>query len=118
MQLKQSAQERKRLDDPLTKREDMLIYASHYRGSVSADDPLVSPVLADLKGLPPILIQVGAGELLLRDSLALAAAVRNTSVTLEIEDHLPHVWQWFWHRLRLGKTAIDRVGTFIDRQLR
>jgi acetyl esterase/lipase len=59
------------------------------------DHPLISPVYADLAGLPPILIQVGTREILLSDSIRLArrARVADVNVTLDIWDGMWHVWQ-------------------------
>jgi hypothetical protein len=54
---------------------------------------------------------------LLRDALKLAAAVRGTQFTLEIEPGLPHVWQWFTHRLSDARTSVARIGAFLDRHM-
>jgi monoterpene epsilon-lactone hydrolase len=66
-----------------------------YAGDYPVDHPLISPVYADLTGLPPILIQVGTRERLLSDSVRLArrSRVAGVDVTLDVWDGMWHVWQ-------------------------
>jgi len=81
-------------------------------------DPLVSPVYADLHGLPPLLIQAGGDELLLSDvqkfaGLASQAGVR---VTLRVYPGMWHVWQGFCHYLPEARSAISEIGRFVQEQ--
>ena len=57
-------------------------------------DPRVSPLFADLEGLPPVLIQVGSDETLLDDAVRFAAAAgaADVAVRLEISPHMIHAW--------------------------
>jgi monoterpene epsilon-lactone hydrolase len=112
-----SQRELARLDDPVVSFDDLGELAAPYLNGTPADAPLASPLFADLNGLPPTLVQVSSDELLFRDSLELASRVAGSALTLEIESSLPHVWQWFWPRLNLGRAAIDRIGAFVDRRL-
>jgi acetyl esterase/lipase len=66
-----------------------------YLGSADAKNPLASPLYADLSGLPPMLIHVGADEVLLSDSTRLAEKARaaGTSAEIKIWPVVPHVWQ-------------------------
>jgi epsilon-lactone hydrolase len=82
---------------------------------VSLRDPRVSPIHGDLKGLPPLLIQVGDRETLLADSTRMADLARKSGVdvTLDIEPGQIHVYQIFASRLDEGATAIDRMGAFV-----
>ena len=107
--------ELERIDDPVISSAALVEYSADYRNGASPTDPLISPVFADLANLPPTLVQVGAGEVLLRDAMKLAAAVRGTQFTLEIEPGVPHVWQWFSHRLGRARSSIDGIGAFLDR---
>src|SRR5439155_24566442 len=68
----------------------------HATGTAS-DDPLVSPIFADLTGLPPLLIQAGSHEVLLDDATTLAAraAAHDVAVTLDVTPGVPHVFQAF-----------------------
>ncbi|MCE7901891.1 MAG: alpha/beta hydrolase [Gammaproteobacteria bacterium PRO9] len=66
-----------------------------YMAGHDPKDPLLSPIFADLRGFPPLLIQVGTRDLLLSDSVRLArkARVDGVDVTLDVWDGMWHVWQ-------------------------
>jgi monoterpene epsilon-lactone hydrolase len=78
-------------------------------------DPRVSPLYADLKGFPPILIQVGSAEALLDDSVRLAAnsGVADVSVTLQIWPHMIHAWPLWNAHLDAGRRALTAAGLFM-----
>jgi epsilon-lactone hydrolase len=78
-------------------------------------DPQVSPLYADLKGLPPTLIQVGSAETLLADAtrFAAAAGAADVRVTLEIWPHMIHAWHLWNAHLEPGRRALANAGTFI-----
>jgi acetyl esterase/lipase len=82
---------------------------------VPADDPRVSPIFADLGGLPPLLIQVGSHEVLLDDATRLAAkaAADDVAVILDVTPGVPHVFQAFAGLLGEGEAALDRAAGFI-----
>jgi acetyl esterase/lipase len=69
--------------------------ARHYLGSADPRNPLASPLYADLKHLPPLLIQVGKDEVLLSDSTRLAERARAAGVAVDIKiwPVVPHLWQ-------------------------
>lgn len=77
--------------------------------------PLVSPIFADLSGLPPLLIQVGAAEPFYDDSIKLDVAAKTCGVesTLEIWPEMIHVWHYFHPMLTEGRQAIARIGEFV-----
>jgi len=81
--------------DPLVGPHALRTYAAAYAGACALDDPLLSPGLGDLSGLPPLLVQVGGLEVLLDDSLAVAASVESAGgdVTLQQWDEAIHVFQ-------------------------
>ncbi|MCX7522065.1 alpha/beta hydrolase [Microbacterium sp. STN6] len=83
--------------------------------SASAVDPLVSPIFADLTGLPPLLIQVGSSEVLLDDAtrLAVKAAADDVPVILDVTPQVPHVFQAFAGILDEGDAALNRAARFI-----
>ena len=90
--------------------------ADYLNGTGTAsDDPLVSPVFADLTGLPPLLIQAGSHEVLLDDATALAAraAADDVAVTLDITPEVPHVFQAFAAILDEGDEALTRAARFL-----
>jgi acetyl esterase/lipase len=78
-------------------------------------DPQVSPLYADLQGLPPMLIQVGSAETLLADAtrFAAAAGAADVPVTLEIWPHMIHAWHLWNAHLEPGRRALASAGSFI-----
>ncbi len=83
-------------------------------------DPLISPLFADLAGLPPVLIQVGSAETLLADAsrLAEAAGAADVDVTLQIWPHMIHAWPVWNAGLRDGRRALAYAGQFIRAHVR
>ena len=80
---------------------------------------LISPIFADLSGLPPLIIQAGTHEVLLDDALRLAqrAATADVAVTLDITPGVPHVFQAYYQILDEAAAALDRAGQFLSAQL-
>ena len=78
-------------------------------------DPRVSPLFANLSGLPPLLIQVGSEEALLADAtrLASSAGAAQVAVTLEVWPHMIHAWPLWNARLEAGREALAHAGAFI-----
>lgn len=101
--------------DPMVQREPLLRMASLYLAGQHPRTPLAAPLYADLRGLPPLLIQVGTAETLLDDSVRLADKARaaGVEVTLEPWEDMIHVWQAFAAMLPEGEQAIERIGEFI-----
>lgn len=82
-------------------------------------DPRVSPLFADLRRLPPVLIQVGSAETLLSDAtrLAEAAGAADVLVTLQIWPEMIHAWPLWNAKLEAGRLALADAGAFIRRHL-
>jgi acetyl esterase/lipase len=101
--------------DPSFRSEDIAVRAKDYVGSADLANPLVSPVFADLRGLPSLLIQAGSNEVLLDDALRLAtrAAAADVPVTLEVTPGVPHLFQAFAAMLDEGEAALRRVAGFL-----
>ena len=101
--------------DPLLTRGILLEMAGTYLAGADPRSPLASPGLADLTGLPPLLIQVGGAEVLLSDAERLAHRAREAGVAakLEVWDDMIHVWHMFHAMLPQGAEAIDRVADFV-----
>ncbi|MCC6167997.1 MAG: alpha/beta hydrolase [Caldilineaceae bacterium] len=87
-------------------------------GRSPQETPLASPLYADLRGLPPLLIQAGSAEMLLDDALRLAAAAKAADVdtTLEVWDDMIHVWHFFYRIAPDARQAIDHIADFVARQ--
>jgi acetyl esterase/lipase len=83
--------------DPLLTRRSLSAMADAYLSGADRKAPLASPNLADLHGLPPLLIQTGSDEVLLDDAVGLDAAAKRQGVetTLEIWPGMIHVWHMF-----------------------
>lgn len=106
--------------DPMVTREALRGMADMYCAGTSPSNPLVSPLNADLGGLPPLFIQVGGDEVLLSDSTCLAdrAALAGVEVTLRVWPGMVHAWPLFHHVLPLaGLSAIAEAGCWIRKQL-
>lgn len=91
--------------------------AALYIGGGDARHPGISPLYGDLRGLPPLLLQVGDEEILLDDTIRFAARARAAGVDV-VEDVWPemfHVFQAFASMLPEGKEAIAKVGAFLSR---
>jgi len=101
--------------DPIVEKDGLLKMAEAYHAETKPRHPLVSPIHADLSGLPPMLVQVGTSETLLDDSTRLTSKAKadGVDVTLEEWDEMIHVWHSFAAMLPEGQQAIDRIGEFV-----
>ena len=90
--------ETKQKFDPLLSRELLQPRVPDYTSGQDAALGLISPIFADLSGLPPLIIQAGTHEVLLDDAVRLArqAATADVEVTLDITAGVPHVFQTFY----------------------
>ncbi len=105
--------------DPMIQKDYLDGLAAGYLAGASARNPLVSPLHADLRGLPPLLIQVGSAETLLDNSVRLAGAAgaADVAVRLEIYPEMIHVWPLFHQRLAAGRRALESAGRFMRERL-
>jgi len=105
--------------DPWFRPEDLKLVAAYYCSDNELTLPLVSPVFADLSGLPPIYVQVGADEILLSDSTDAADKLEAAGgdVELEIWPGMWHVFQVFVHQMPESRAAVRKIGAFIRKAL-
>ncbi|MDB5439617.1 MAG: alpha/beta hydrolase [Caulobacteraceae bacterium] len=106
--------------DPLISHVGMSQAATIFlAGGIDPANPLVSPLFADLAGLPPLLIQVSSDETLRDDSLALAREATRAGVDarLDVTDAMVHVWPLFWPILAEGRDALKAIRRFLVGQL-
>jgi len=106
--------------DPLFSRADIAWFTEQHVGDAGIDAPLASPGrTGDLRGLPPVLIQVGTHEVLLSDSVLLAGRLgeADVDVTLEIVAGVPHVFTDLFGQLDEADAALDRVAGFVAARL-
>jgi monoterpene epsilon-lactone hydrolase len=101
--------------DPIVKKGSLAECARDYLVGRDLRSPLASPLYGDLRGLPPLLIQVGSEEVLLDDARELdrRAGEQGVRTTLEIWPEMIHVWHWFAAQLREGRDAIAKLGDFV-----
>ena len=109
----------KREVDVLMSRENLQSRVTDYTAGHDAALGLISPVFADLSGLPPLIIQAGTHEVLLDDAVRLArqAATADVEVTLDITPRVPHVFQTFYSILDEAAAALDRAGQLLSAHL-
>lgn len=104
--------------DPILSRRDLDRYAEYYAGPVERTESLISPLYADLHGLPPLLIQVGSEEVLLDDATRCAAKARAAGVEVTLE-----TWEGMFHVFHLlpflpeTKRALASIAGFVSHKL-
>jgi acetyl esterase/lipase len=106
--------------DPLIHKEYLNELADAYLlAGMDRKDPRVSPLYADLRNFPPMLIQIGSNETLLDDATRLAAraGAGDVAVTLEIWPHMIHAWPLWNAHLEDGRRALAGAGSFIRAHL-
>jgi cation diffusion facilitator CzcD-associated flavoprotein CzcO len=100
--------------------EHTLVKVQHYYldGHTDPGHPLVSPLFADLAGLPPMLIHAGADETLLDDSVQFAAKAREAGVRVELEiwPVVPHDWHLAHNLIPEGRQSLDAAAAFLRRE--
>ncbi|UVD59108.1 alpha/beta hydrolase [Rhizobium sp. Pop5] len=103
--------------DPLVDKAWIETLRKAYLGRRSPTDPQASPLYADMKGFPPLLLQVGSGEALLDDTLRLADKARQAGVdvTTEVWPGMPHQWQLFPSLLDDADRASQNIAEFAVR---
>jgi acetyl esterase/lipase len=111
--------ETRREADPLLSREALQARIPDYTAGQDAALGLISPIFADLSGLPPLIIQAGTHEVLLDDAVRLAqrAVTADVEVTLDITPGVPHVFQAYHAILDEATAALDRAGRLLSAHL-
>jgi epsilon-lactone hydrolase len=101
--------------DPMIDRTLALKLAGLYANGVATSRPSLSPLFANLAGLPRMLIQVGEREVLQSEAADLASRARAAGVPVSFEEWpgMIHVWHLYFPRLAAGRDAIFQVGEFL-----
>jgi acetyl esterase/lipase len=88
--------------------------AEVYLAGHPPDDPIVSPLTADLTGLPPLLVQAATGDFVIEDAKALTDRARSHGVDAQLELYpvATHVFQIFWSFLPEAADALHEAGRF------
>ncbi len=105
--------------DPFLQPAGLRQDAESYLQGSNPRDPRASPLFADLKGLAPLLVQVGSEEILLDDATRLVERIQQIggNATLEVWPEMIHVFQAFLGLLPEATQALDQVGKFISAAL-
>lgn len=105
--------------DPMIQKPYLAELAAAYLNGADPRTPLASPLHANLRGLPPMLVQVGSAETLLDDAVRLAGAAgaAGVRVRLEVWPDMIHVWHLFFPQLTAGRGALAEAGAFIRSML-
>ena len=105
--------------DPLLTTFGVKRWAAAYLGERSAQDPACSPLFADLRSLPPMLIQVGSEEIVLADSTRLHERATAGGVAAELHEY-PGMWhdfQMYAGMLRESDAAMEEISSFLRKRL-
>jgi monoterpene epsilon-lactone hydrolase len=102
-------------EDPVNSREMLSGLAAGYLMGGDPMAPLVSPLFADLAGLPPLLIMAGSAEVLLDDAVRFSEAAEKAGVETElvVAQEMFHAWTDFEWFLPEANEAIDRIAGFV-----
>lgn len=110
-----SAKDRDGLD-PLCSVHFLNLLARNFLGDALPTDPDASPVFADVRGLPPVLVQVGENEVMLSDAVRLASNLGESRVrvSLEVWPGMFHVWHMFAGQMPEADQAMRNAARFLD----
>ena len=110
----------KRRIDPIVDASGLFFMANLYIADKDPKNSYISPLFADLKGLPPLLIQVGSAEILLDDSTRFAEKAKSAGVdvTIEVWEDMVHVFQAMALWAPEGEQAIEKIGVFIQKLMK
>lgn len=106
--------------DPQVQKATIEFMAKTYLNGADPRHPYAAPIYGDLRGLPPLMIQVGSIETLLDDSLQLArkCALDDVPATLEVWPEMVHIWHIWFPMLKAGQRALESGGAFVRNALR
>jgi len=106
--------------DPMLRASWLSICAKRYAGDIAPEDPRVSPLYGELRGLPPMLIHVGSEEILLSDAERLAQRAEAAAVKVSL-----HRFPGMWHDFQLSAglltdadASIAEIGEFVRKHWR
>ncbi|MEP9328479.1 alpha/beta hydrolase [Paraburkholderia phymatum] len=93
----------------------------HYIGIAGNPyNPLASPLYADLRGLPPLLVLVGTAEVLMDDSIRLVEKARQAQVEVDliIGEQMIHVWPFSSDEFPEAREAVVQIANYIRKILK
>ncbi|MCS7050024.1 MAG: alpha/beta hydrolase, partial [Thermomicrobium sp.] len=108
----------RRAGDRALRPEVVALFNAAYLNGHDPRDPFVSPVYADLRGLPPLVIHAGGAELLREDAERIAAAARAAGVDVELAIYpgMGHVWQ-LQLDVPAARDSVREIARFVRQHL-
>lgn len=105
--------------DPVVSKEILQDMAPLYCNGQDAKNPLISPVFADLSGLPPLLLQVGDRDVCEDDSRKIAdnARVAGVDVQFDFWPEMIHCWHTYYDTLPEARAAVAKIGSYLRAHL-
>lgn len=105
-------------EDPMIDLASVKSFAMYYATKEQHLHPWVSPLYADLTGLPPVYIQVSTSEILLDDTRRFAEKAKTAGVDIQVDywEKMVHVWQAFGSYLPEALQAIQKLGAYIEKK--
>jgi epsilon-lactone hydrolase len=105
--------------DPILTKTRLLESVRQYCGKYPTENPFISPINADLSGLPPLLIHVATLDILSGEGTQLAQKTQSVGVKVEFEvwKNMIHVFHFVHHRLPEARRAIQKMAEFMDKYL-
>jgi acetyl esterase/lipase len=105
--------------DPILHPRALIGFRASYVANNDPSDPLLSPVYADLHGLPPLLIHAGEDEILCGDCVRMAEVARQAGVETRVEVYprMWHVWHMNFAELPEGAAALEDIAQFLSTHL-
>lgn len=106
--------------DPMLRTDWLAACARLYAPNVSPEDPRISPLFGEMKGLPPMLIHVGSEEVVLSDSerLLQRAQAAGVEARLRVFEGLWHDFQLHAGQLPEADESIAELGRFLRERMR
>ncbi|HWQ05055.1 MAG TPA: alpha/beta hydrolase [Longilinea sp.] len=101
-------------NDPLLNPKILGIYSRYYAGHTDAANPLISPIFADLQGLPPMIIQAGTNEILLDEIQQFYKKACQAGIEIILD-----CWQGMFHVFQIipvlpeTKLSLEKIANFI-----
>lgn len=105
--------------DPYLRLDDVSMMAKHYYADHDPRHPLISPLWADVTGLPPLLVLAGENEILCDQAVQFAGQARQAGVVVDVKiwPGMVHAFPLFAGFIPEGKQAIAEIGAFFDTHL-
>lgn len=101
-------------NDPILNPQILKMYSEYYTGHSNSTNPLISPLFADVQGLPPMLIQVGTNEILLDEITQFCNKATQAKIEIELD-----CWHGLFHVFQIipilpeTKLSLEKIANFI-----